>query len=145
MVSRLELIAVGPTHYEVTVVTITSGIAVCKSEFGISDIGCFEEELVENREESNRMRFRAYTCIIITSCRVRHVTLVIGSVEVFAIPAGGEEYLSSDSVTAVGRKPIESATCSEAHERYRSVGLVAVVVCASERIPSNHPKSIRKR
>jgi len=104
--SSLEQIAVGPTHYEVTVVTITSGIAVCKSEFGIGDIECLEEKLVENREEGFWVRFRAHTTVIITDCRVSHVTFVIGSVEVFAIPAGGEEYFSSDGVAAIGRKSL---------------------------------------
>jgi len=86
-VSGLEQIAVSPSHYKVTVVTITSGISVCKGEFEIRDVAGHKEELEENGEESNRVRFRAHTSIVRSNCRVSHMTLVIRGVKVNSIPA----------------------------------------------------------
>jgi len=77
MMSSLEKITVGPAHYEVTMVTITGGISVCKSKFGICDCVSDKEELVENGEQSNWVRLWAYTAIIITNFRVSYVTFVV--------------------------------------------------------------------
>jgi hypothetical protein len=67
--------------------TKSCGISVCKSEFEICEGAGVIEELVENRKESNRVRFWAYTTIIITDCRVSHMTFVIRSVKVYPVPA----------------------------------------------------------
>jgi len=144
VVSSLEQIAVGPAHYEVTVVTMTGGISVCKSEFEICDFCGFEEELVENGEESNWVRCWAHASIVVTDCRVSHVTFVIRSVKVFPIPARGEENLRSHPVAPMRRKPWEIAARTKAHYRDGFLCLIACVKSASVGVSSDHPESIRK-
>jgi len=143
-VSSLEQTTVGPSHYEVTVVTISCGISVCKSKFVICEGASVEEELVENGKESNRVRFWAHTAIKITDCRVRHMTFVVRRVKVFPIPAGGEVYLRSHCVALTWRKPfvLYRATIENAHYMNSSLCGVTVVLSASERITRNHPESI---
>jgi len=145
-VSSLEQIAVGPSHYEVTVVTKTCGISVCKSEFVICVGTSFEEELVENGQESNRVRLWAHTTIIITNCRVSHMTSVIRRVKVFPIPARGEVYLRSHCVALTRRKPIVffRATIKNAHDSHCSLCEITVVLSSSGSVTSNHPEAIRK-
>jgi len=149
-VSSLEQSAVGPSHYEVTVVTKTSGISVCKSEFAIGGTGVegfsLEEELVENGQESNRVRFWAHTAIIITDCRVRHMTFVIIRVKVFPIPARGEVYLRSHNIALTWRKPLVlyRTTIENAHYVNGSICNIAVVLRTSKRVTSNHPEAIGK-
>jgi len=86
-VSSLEQSAVSPSHHEVTMVTKSCGISVCKSKFEICVGASVEEELEENGQESNRVRFWAHTTIKITDCRVSHMTLVIRRGKVYPIPA----------------------------------------------------------
>jgi len=143
-VSSLEQIAVGPSHYEVTVVTITSAISVCKNKFGICEGGSFEEELVENGQESNRVRLWAHATIIIPNSRVRHMTFVIRRVKINPIPTRGEVYLRSQCFALMGRKPVVSSPVTETHERNSSLCQIAVVVRSSCSFSGNHPESIRK-
>jgi len=51
MVGSLELSTVGPSHYEITMVTVTSGISICKSKFVIFVHPGGEEELIEKRKD----------------------------------------------------------------------------------------------
>jgi len=143
-VSSLEQIAVGPSHYEVTVVTITCGISICKNKFGIWIGFRFEEELIENGQESNRVRFWAHTEIIIPDRRVRHMTFVIRRIKVYSIPARGEIYLRPQNFALVRRKPVESSPVTEASKGNGSLSVIAVVVSASQSVTRNHPESIRK-
>jgi len=108
-VSSLEQIAVGPSHYEVTVVTISCGISVCKSKFEIGIGARIKEELEENRQKSNWVRLWAHTAIIITDSRVRHMAFVIGRIKVFTIPARGEVNLSSQREATLFGNPGASA------------------------------------
>jgi len=146
MVSSLEQIAVGPSHYKITMVTITSGISICKSKFDIREFGCLEEELKENGEESFRVRFRAHSRVISTTHWVRHVTLVIGSVKVYPIPTRWEENLSSDRVTMMGRERVEIAARASAKANHLNsyVRQIAAVVGASRWVTGNHPEAIGK-
>jgi len=144
MVRCLEQITVGPSHYEVAVITVTSGISICKSKFEIRESVCNKEELEENREESNWVRFWANTSIIITDCRVSNMLLVIGSVKVFTIPARGKENLRSYCVAMMDRERMSITTRTKAHQRKSSVRLIAIVISSSEWVTGYHPEAIRK-
>jgi len=54
-VGSLEQSTVGPSHYEITMESIASGVTICKGEVGdVISVGAgVEEELVEEGEESN--------------------------------------------------------------------------------------------
>jgi len=133
VVSSLEQGAVGPSHYKVTMITKTSRISVCKSEFSVSVGAGVKEKLVENGHESNRVRLWAHAAIKIANCRVGHVTFVIVRVEVFPIPARGEIYLGSHRVALTGREPIvlNRTTIENAHYMDGPVCNIAVVLSSS--------------
>jgi len=137
---------VSPSHYKITVKTITCGISICKSKSVnvVVDAGGVEK-LVEERKESLWVRFRAHTKIKITNVRVSHVTLVIGSVKVDAIPARGEVHLPSGGVAFKGREPVgRTAVATNAIHVNGSMCAIAVVEGSSCRITSNHPEADRE-
>jgi len=150
-VSMLERSAVGPSHYEVTVETKSCGIAICKSKFVICEGASIKEELVENGKEGNRVRFWAHTTIVITNCRVSHMTFVIRSVKVNPVPARWEVHLGSHFVAMSSRKTWSlflanrnAIFISQAHHMNGSLRRIAVVLSSSQRVTGNHPEVIGK-
>jgi len=143
-VSSLEQSSIGPSHYEVTMETISSRIAICKSKFEIREETSCEVELKENGEDGNRVRFRADTTVIITIRRVRHVTLVVSRVHVFTIPAGREVDLSSQLVALFVWQSVVTATLTVAHNGNSAMGKIRLIEGASRRVTSNHSETIRR-
>lgn len=59
------------------------------------------KDLEKEGDEVDGVGSRAWTAVVGPALRVRHVGLVIGRVEVDAVPAGGEEDLSAETIGAV--------------------------------------------
>jgi len=70
--SSLEQSSVGPSHDEITVQAITSGITISKSKVGdiVSERAGVVEELVEEREEGNWVRLGTHSSVVVTNCGV---------------------------------------------------------------------------
>jgi len=142
----LELGPVGPAHDEIAMVSISSGVAVSKGEMG--DVGTIdtglEVELVEEREEGNGVRLRAHSAIVVANSRVGHVALVVGSVEVFAVPARGEVHLGPELLAWTRGEPCVLATVASvnAHDGDGCLCEVGGVECSPHWIASNHSEPI---
>jgi hypothetical protein len=98
-----EHIAV-PAVHEVGVQPEASRVAICENKTStvvqIVEWRHAEVHFVEDRDKVDRMRRR--TTAIIDTIRVSHVRLVVRRVEVDTIPASREEYLSPETVWAIG-------------------------------------------
>jgi len=145
-VGRLEEGPVGPAHDEITVESISSGVAVGKGEVGdvISEGTGLVVELVEKGEDSNGVGLRANSAVVVTNGGVGNVALVVWSVEIFAIPARGEVNLGPELLTgAKGESSVLAAISSiDAHDGDGSLGEVGVIVCSSVGIASYHSEPI---
>lgn len=58
-----------------------------------------EHNLVEERDEADRVSRRAFSAI--NTIGVGHMRLVIGRIQVLSVPAAGEENLKTESIIAV--------------------------------------------
>jgi hypothetical protein len=85
--------------------SVASGIALSKDE-GLCcavppiEAGSGVDDFKEDGNHVDRVCCRARAVVVRVLCRIGHVRFVIGTVEVLAVPAGGEENLSAHAVGA---------------------------------------------
>jgi len=83
----LELVAVSPSHDEISVESKTSWVSTSKGEaVDIVVARYIKEELEEDGHDSSRVRFGAYTTVVVTNGGVSNVAVVISGVEVNTVP-----------------------------------------------------------
>jgi len=143
-VSSLELVAVGPSHNEITVESITSWVTTAESiTVEVIDILGLEKPLEENGEDGDGVRLGANSSVVITNCGVRNVALVVWGVEVLAIPTRGEVHLGSEGSAVTGGETwVFSVGSIEAHDGDCLLAKIVVVLSASGGVTSNHSETI---
>ena len=101
---RAREYATVPAVHEVAVQSVTGRVTVREDKTAtiIYDVELIyaKQNLKEDGDKMARVRGR--TATVVNAVRVRHVGLVIGRVQVYAIPARGEKDLSPEAIWAVG-------------------------------------------
>lgn len=92
----LEAVLVSPALEVVTVEAITSRVTHSPDEsVGVLDGSSVVEKLVEDGQDSLRVRLRAHAKIVVANGGESNVALVVAAVQVLAVPAGREESLGT--------------------------------------------------
>jgi len=143
----LELVAVGPSHNEITMESETSWVSASKRvAVDIIVARYIKEELEEDRHDSSGVRFGAYTSVVVTDSGVSNVAVVVCAVEVNTVPTRGEVYLSSNGVALHGGESVTllRSTVKDAHHADSPLSKVCVVLGTSCGVTSNHSETIRE-
>jgi len=147
-VGGLEESSVGPSHDEVTMKTVSSGITVGKSE--AVEVGVragIEEELIEQGEDGDGVGLGAHTTVVVSDSRVGHMAHVVRGINVDTVPARGEVHLRPHEIASPGREPwvLHGPSVVHAHDRDGTLSGIRVVLVTTVRVTSNHPKPIGER
>jgi hypothetical protein len=140
-----------PTVDEVTVESESSRVTLSKDERlsaavpHATEVTDIVVDLVEDGDQMNRVRVGALAAVVAATNGVRHVRLVVSRIKVDAIPARGEEDLSTETIGAVlSRKTVGGAGAAAVVETNEADSLrfeVASVV-ALEGVTSKHTETL---
>jgi len=133
-VGGLEQSAVGPSHDEVTMKTISSRITIGKGKaVEVSVTAGVEKELVEEGEDGDRVGLGAHTTVVVSNCRVGNMAHVVWGVNVNTIPARGKVDLRPHEIASSSGEPwvLNGPSVVHAHDGNGTLCRIRVILSAT--------------